>query len=216
MSPKPDVSAERKQQIFEAAVACFGRKGYHLTTMDDIAAECGLSKGSLYWYFSSKKELFLYLFEVMMEQMTGTWEGIVNNPDLTAVEKLQATLSMFSPMMEEWAPFFGVMLEAWGQTRFDEDVEKLMQNFYKPYIAMMTRLLQEGVDSGEFQITSPEATAAVILSLYDGMTLAKGMDILDIEWGLLANAANDLVFGSLSVGPFGIMGQGSGERQPGH
>jgi AcrR family transcriptional regulator len=216
MSPKPDVSTERKQQIFEAAVACFGRKGYHLTTMDDIAAECGLSKGSLYWYFSSKKELFLYLFTVMMEQMTGTWEGIVNDPDLTATEKLQATLSMFNPMMEEWAPFFGVMLEAWGQTRFDEDVEALMHGFYEPYIAMMTRILEEGAANGEFRIASPEATAAVILSLYDGMTLAKGMDILDIEWGLLANAASDLVFGSLSVGPFGIMGQESGEQQPGH
>jgi AcrR family transcriptional regulator len=200
MSPKPDVSAERKQQIFEAAVACFGRKGYHLTTMDDIAAECGLSKGSLYWYFSSKKELFLYLFSVMMDQMTGTWEQVVNDQQLTPTEKLQTTLSIFGPVMEDWAPFFGVMLEAWGQTRFDEDVEELMHNFYKPYIAMMTQVLQEGVDSGEFQMASPEATAAVILSLYDGMTLAKGMNILDIEWQMLANAAHELVFSSISGG----------------
>ncbi len=199
MSPKPDVSAERKQQIFEGAVACFGRKGYHLTTMDDIAAECGLSKGSLYWYFSSKKELFLYLFSVMMEQMTGNWDQIVNDRTLTATEKLQATLTMFGPVMADWAPFFGVMLEAWGQTRFDEDVEELMQNFYEPYIAMMTQVLQEGVDNGEFQIASPEATAAVILSLYDGMTLAKGMNIIDIDWQLLAGAANDLVFNSINV-----------------
>ena len=87
MSPKPDVSAERKQQIFEAAVACFGRKGYHLTTMDDIAAECGLSKGSLYWYFDSKKELFLYLFSVMLDQTTGTWEQIASDESLTATQE---------------------------------------------------------------------------------------------------------------------------------
>jgi len=198
MSPKPDVSAERKQQIFEAAVTCFGQQGYHLTTMDDIAAESGLSKGSLYWYFSSKKELFLYLFSVMMEETSDTWEQIVNSENLTATEKLRNTLSMFGPMMEEWAPFFGVMLEAWGQTRFDEDVEALMHNFYKPYIAIMTQILQEGVDSGEFHVISPEATAAVILSLYDGMSLAKGMNILDIEWQLLADAAMELVFGSIT------------------
>jgi AcrR family transcriptional regulator len=199
MSPKPDVSTERKQQIFEAAVACFGSRGYHLTTMDDIAAECGLSKGSLYWYFSSKKELFLYLFEVMMDQTTLTWEQILKEEKLTAMEKLQATLSMFGPMMEDWAPFFGVMLEAWGQTRFDEDVEELMHNFYKPYIAMMTQVLKEGVANGEFRITSPEATAAVILSLYDGMSLAKGMDIIDMEWQLLANAAGEMVVNGLGV-----------------
>jgi hypothetical protein len=74
-----------------------------------------------------------------------------------------------------------------------------MHNFYKPYIAMMTQILQEGVDSGEFRVTSPEATAAVILSLYDGMSLAKGMDILDIEWQQLANAAMELVIGSITV-----------------
>jgi len=199
MSPKPDVSAERKQQIFEAAVACFGRKGYHMTTMDDIAAECGLSKGSLYWYFSSKKELFLYLFSVMLDQTTGTWDQIVDDQTLSATEKLRATLSMFGPAMEEWAPFFGVLLEAWGQTRFDEDVEELMQNFYKPYIAMMTRVLQEGVDNGEFYSASPEATAAVIMSLYDGMALAKGMGIIDIDWQLLSDAADELVFGNINV-----------------
>jgi AcrR family transcriptional regulator len=210
MSPKPDVSTERKQQIFEAAVACFGRKGYHLTTMDDIAAECGLSKGSLYWYFSSKKELFLYIFSVMMDQTIGGWEQIVNDKILTAKEKLQITLSIFGPVMEDWAPFFGVMLEAWGQTRFDEDVEELMQSFYKPYIAMMTQIIEEGVANGEFRVASPEATAAVILSLYDGMTLAKGMDIIDIEWQLLANAASELVFDSINVE------QSRAERQPGH
>lgn len=208
MSPKPDVSTQRKQQIFEAAVTCFGRKGYHLTTMDDIAAACGLSKGSLYWYFSSKKELFLYIFETMMNQTTRAWEQIVTDQTLTATGKLQATLAMLGPVMEEWAPFFGVMMEAWGQTRFDEDVEEVMHSIYKPYIAMMTQILQEGVDGGEFRVASPEATAAVIMSLYDGMTLVKGMDIIDMEWQILANAANDLVFGSLR------MEQSGGEWQP--
>ena len=199
MSPKPDVSAERKQQIFEAAVACFSRKGYHLTTMDDIATECGLSKGSLYWYFDSKKGLFLYLFTVMLEQMSAVWDQIVNDQTLSATEKLQATLSMFGPVMADWAPFFGVMLEAWGQTRFDEDVEEVMHSFYKPYIATMTQILQEGVDNGEFKLASPEATAAVILCLYDGMTLAKGMNIIDIDWQLLADAANELVFSRITA-----------------
>ena len=111
----------------------------------DIAAECGLSKGSLYWYFSSKKELFLYLFSIMMDQTTQVWEQILGDETLTPTEKLRATLEMFGPAMEEWLPFFGVMLEAWGQTRFDEDVEELMASFYKPYIAMMTQILQEGL-----------------------------------------------------------------------
>ena len=51
MTPRPDVSEERKAQIYQAALACFNRKGYYRTTMDDIVAESVLSKGSLHWYF---------------------------------------------------------------------------------------------------------------------------------------------------------------------
>lgn len=58
MSPRPDVSAERRTQIIQAALVCFTRKGYNNTTMDDIVAESGLSKGTLYWYFESKDALF--------------------------------------------------------------------------------------------------------------------------------------------------------------
>ena len=59
MPPRPDLSAERRAQIVRAALTCFSRKGYAKTTMDDIVAESGLSKGSLYWYFESKDELFM-------------------------------------------------------------------------------------------------------------------------------------------------------------
>jgi AcrR family transcriptional regulator len=46
---------ERRQQILEAAIACFVRKGFHQTTMDDIGREAGLSHGVAYRYFDSKE-----------------------------------------------------------------------------------------------------------------------------------------------------------------
>ena len=54
MSPKPDVSEERKSQILDAAMNTFARMGFHKARMDDVAEEAGLSKGALYWYFKSK------------------------------------------------------------------------------------------------------------------------------------------------------------------
>jgi len=63
MSTKEITTAERRQQILSAAMNCFLAKGYHRATMDDIVAESGLSKGTLYWYFKSKKELFLALVQ---------------------------------------------------------------------------------------------------------------------------------------------------------
>ncbi|HZU71530.1 MAG TPA: helix-turn-helix domain-containing protein, partial [Acidimicrobiales bacterium] len=58
--------AARREHILKAALRCFARRGYHATTVDDIAAEAGVSKGAPYVYFESKEALFRALYE--------TWE----------------------------------------------------------------------------------------------------------------------------------------------
>ena len=45
---KPEVLAQRKEHILKAALVSFARKGYHQTTMNEIVAEAGLSKGGVY------------------------------------------------------------------------------------------------------------------------------------------------------------------------
>ena len=57
------VRAARRDQIIAAALACFARAGYHATTMADVAAQAGVSKGTPYLYFDSKEALFIALHE---------------------------------------------------------------------------------------------------------------------------------------------------------
>jgi AcrR family transcriptional regulator len=199
MTPKPDVSAERKQQIWQAALACFGRKGYHLTTMDDIVAESGLSKGALYWYFKSKKELFLSLFDELIEQLGRAWEPIAANENASATVKLRASMALFRAELGKMVPFFGVMMEAWALTRHDEDVESLMHEFYQPYVDIMTRIIEEGVASGEFGVGSAEATSLVVMTLFDGITLALAAGIWQHDWDEIMDAAEELVLQGLGV-----------------
>ena len=54
---------DRKNQILEAALGVFVIKGYSKTTMDDIVSASKLSKGALYHYYKSKKDLFLSLID---------------------------------------------------------------------------------------------------------------------------------------------------------
>src|SRR6266487_3150121 len=63
--PKLAVEAReaRRQHILRAALRCFARRGYHTTTIDDIAAEAGVSKGAPYVYFQSKEALFRALYD---------------------------------------------------------------------------------------------------------------------------------------------------------
>src|SRR5258708_38222076 len=55
--------AARREQILLAAQACFARRGYHVTTMEEIAAEAGSAKGAAYSYFDGKEAIFLALYD---------------------------------------------------------------------------------------------------------------------------------------------------------
>jgi AcrR family transcriptional regulator len=56
--------SQRREEIMRAAKKVFARKGFHETTIADIAKEAGLAYGSVYWYFDSKDELFHALMAV--------------------------------------------------------------------------------------------------------------------------------------------------------
>jgi AcrR family transcriptional regulator len=56
--------SRRRDEIMAAAKEVFARKGFHATTIADIAKEAGLAYGSIYWYFDSKDDLFHALMAV--------------------------------------------------------------------------------------------------------------------------------------------------------
>jgi AcrR family transcriptional regulator len=193
MPPETDLSTERKQQIYQAALSCFGRKGFHKTTMDDIVAESGLSKGALYWYFTSKKDLFLSLFEDSMRKFDETWAIVTSSESGSATDKLRAVISLFHTELEELVPFIGILMEAWVLTRHDEEVETLARRYYRSYTDSLTAIIAEGIASGEFAVESPEATTQIILTLFDGVMLAQGTGLATSDWDQLMGAAEALV-----------------------
>ena len=200
MTAREKATVERRQQILTAAMTCFMRKGYYRATMDDIVVESGLSKGTLYWYFKSKKELFLALVQSMMQQIEFGWQTTIDDPTKNATEKLHLITALFRVELGEMAPFFGIMMEAWALTRHDPDVEELVRDMYTPYLDIMAQIIAEGVANGEFAVDSAEATAMVIMILYDGLTLAKTLELLEMEWDKLLDAAELLLFRGLGVG----------------
>ncbi len=85
---------ERVAEIQVAALKCFSRKGYHETTMDDIVAESGLTKGGIYWYFKSKRDIFLSLLDRHMREEVGLIKSIVN--ESIPIEKIFSLLVLDS------------------------------------------------------------------------------------------------------------------------
>jgi len=60
---------KKRQDIIEAALTLFAERGYHVTSVQDIVNECGISKGAFYNYFSSKEELHIAIFQYYFDQI---------------------------------------------------------------------------------------------------------------------------------------------------
>ncbi len=84
--PKQKVTAE---EILRKSMKVFNAKGYHNTSMAQIADECGLLKGSIYHYFKSKEQLMQAVIEYLHQKYKEKVFSIAYQPDLTSREKLE-------------------------------------------------------------------------------------------------------------------------------
>ena len=71
---------EREQLILQAAEQLMIERGYHETSIDDIAARVGISKGTVYLHFASKEDLVIALVERGMRQLIAALDGILSTP----------------------------------------------------------------------------------------------------------------------------------------
>jgi len=111
-----------------------------------------------------------------------------------------SSLALFHTEFKEFVPFFGVLMEAWALTLHDEDVENLTRELYEPYLDIMTRIVEEGITSGEFRVVSSQATALVVMTLFfDGIALALGTGLQQLDWDDIMDAAEELVLHGLGA-----------------
>lgn len=202
MSPKlkPETLEKRKAHILKAALTCFARKGYHQTTMDDIVQEAGLSKGGVYWHFGSKKELFLSLFEPMVDGMEGYMQAALVSQD-SARDRLCAMLDMFIDftVAEEFQEIMSLMIDVWAQNLQDPDIKEMAMGIYSRFQAPLVQLLDEGVANGEFRPVNAKALAGILFAIYDGLMVQWMIDETMVDWDAVSETVRDtLIAGLLS------------------
>lgn len=179
MSPKVDVADERRAQIMQAALACFTRKGYNNTTMDDIAAESGLSKGTLYWYFKSKDDLFAAAITSSIADW-GAKAVTALEQYPTASSKLRTLARWMVDLCKRFEGFFGLFLEFWASSPRREEAGQLWVDLLIQYKDIVVKIIEEGVRNGEFKPVDAEQLVWALMATYDGLA-AYVMFIPDMD-----------------------------------
>lgn len=180
MSPKQDVSEERKNQILDAAMNIFAKMGFHKARMDDVAQESGLSKGALYWYFKSKDAIIAAILERLFNMALKDLKRLEQASEGSVREGLMAYSQQLLGYMERMRPLLPMMYEFYALLGRQKFVQEFGKVYYREYIAIMAKVIQHGVERGEFKAVDPVEVAATFVALFEGLTLIWAVDAVSL------------------------------------
>jgi AcrR family transcriptional regulator len=147
--------AVKREAVIRAAAREFNRKGYHNTSLDDIAARLEVTKPTVYYYVTSKEQLLFQCFLAGVEQIRAAFRD-VRRLEVPARERLNAVLRHYGQAV---ASEFG-----WCMVRAeDQDLSPAMSRHIKALKSEIDhgirRLIREGVQDGSIQACDPKMTA---------------------------------------------------------
>jgi AcrR family transcriptional regulator len=170
MSPKPDVSEERTNQIMEAAMSVFARLGFNKARMDDIAEETNLSKGTLYLYFKSKDDLISALINRLFDV---EFEKVLKNTysDGTVADRLLHMTDDFCKNVKSLMALRPVIYEVYAASFRQKAIREVMKSYYDRYLDFINPIVQEGIDNGEFKAVDADMASIASAALIEGTIL---------------------------------------------
>ena len=151
MSPtKPDLSEERKEQILQAAMKVFNRRGFSDARMDDIVEESGMSKGGVYWYFKSKEEIIIAILDLIFGRDFQQLEQLPQ-AEGTAQERLQYFIEHSLAEVAAMMKFMPITFEFYAMSFRHETVQKVIKHYLHFYLSVIEPIIEQGIASGEFR-----------------------------------------------------------------
>lgn len=154
--------AGRKEQIIEAAAKLFSKKSYHDVTMDQIAQEVGVAKGTIYLYFDSKEKLYLEILEDTYEEIESILEKEIAKND-PAPEKLKKILRLIFQFYLQNLDVLRILSR--DETHLIREHYEFTEHWRLRRIKLYQKILQKGINEGSFRPSNTELTSLIIFGL---------------------------------------------------
>ncbi|MBY9080520.1 TetR/AcrR family transcriptional regulator [Paenibacillus sp. HN-1] len=152
-------AGDRKKEIIGVAGRLFQTKGYVNTTVEDVIRESGIAKGTFYYHFSSKETLLRSVLETRLDNLEQSALQIAGHPEWNAKRKLQETLKAIFASGEADRQKNGA-----GDYEIDPIIHvRLTQMFRQKMEPSLVRIVEQGIQEGEFQVPYPHEVTALLL-----------------------------------------------------
>jgi AcrR family transcriptional regulator len=148
----------RRSELTREAARLFAEKGYHGTSIGDLAAALGVQKGSLYAHIASKQDL---LYEAMRDGARAFHAALDEIPErVPATEKIRLALRGHLRVVAEQLDVATVFVREWRYLEGERRDEILAER--RRYEERVRSLFREGRELGELRTDLDEATAALL------------------------------------------------------
>lgn len=151
-----------KRKIFEISMNLFATKGYDATSIEEITSVVGVAKGTLYYHFSSKEEIFNFLIEEGMKLLQNSMSIKVASCD-NLLDKLKAILLIQIKVMVKYQDFMTIVL---SETLGNESRNLTCRKYVFEYIDMLEDIINESINLGESNIKNLGNPSTVAISLF--------------------------------------------------
>lgn len=182
---------EKKNYILRKAEQVFARKGYTSVTMKDIVDECGISRGGLYKYFGSTREIFEELLSRQKgDDVSFFTEGMGNKA--SALDILHEFFEKQKTEMINMQGSIRIAVYEYFLSQKNDHVKDLLEGYFNGAVALVSQTLAYGIDRGEIVPLDTEQTARHIVLVLEGLnTLAMGTPVspklIEEQMGLIMN-----------------------------
>lgn len=175
MNQKQLQSGTTRKKIADAARSLFILKGYKATSIEDIVAATGSSKGNIYYHFKSKEGLFLHLMDEWDNEWEENWENNVHAYPTIADKLYGVAEQLASDDLNH--PLTKVADEFFHLEEKTSEVEARMSVILNRHLLFNQKLLREGIERGEFAAGNAERLAYILEALFFGVNqMSRSID----------------------------------------
>lgn len=165
-------SEQKKKLILETARKVFMEKGYKLVTMKDIVEACEISRGGLYLYFQSTRELFEEVLRSEQEDADDLFAG--NIPKEAAPSDILALLlkEQKKEILSRNASLNKAIYEYFFENQ-EPYKDNMLKKQFDAAVYVIEKLILDGVENGEFYCEDPRGAARHIMYVLEGLKIAS-------------------------------------------
>ncbi|MBE5812997.1 MAG: TetR/AcrR family transcriptional regulator [Clostridiales bacterium] len=166
-----------KRAIFDKSMQLFADKGYNDTSIEEITAVAGIAKGTFYYHFSSKEEVFNFLIDEGMKLLMNNIE-LKTNKAQNSIAKLKAVILIQIKIVIKYENFIRLILsEMWGKDKRSLKCKQCLLD----YVDIIEKVVQDGIDKGEIKSKDAETIAYNIFGLISACLIKKQKNDGDID-----------------------------------